>query len=126
MYELYLVVHDTYILILIAFIAFDILTGTLQAFKNHTVYSKINKEGITTHITILTFCMFFSWVFNIFETGDLSKVIILFYIGSYALSIFENLGKMGIPLPKWLAKRFTLLQKETNEGEGVSNEIKRP
>lgn len=120
-----IVLHDTYIFILLAFIIFDILTGTLQAFRNHTVYSKISKKGITNHITIILFCLFFSWVFNVFHVGEYSKVLVMFYIVSYGLSIFENLGKMGLPLPEWLSKRFELLKDETNKGE-YHNETKRP
>ena len=119
-----LVVHDDYIYILIIFIVFDIITGTLKAFKNETVYSKINKNGITNHITIILLCIFFSWVFNIFNFGEMSKILILFYIASYSLSILENLGKMGLPLPQWLSKKFILLQEETDKGEYI-NETKR-
>lgn len=119
------VVNDIYLLILITFIGFDVVTGTLQAFKNNSVYSKINKNGITNHITILLFCIFFSWVFYVFDVGEFSKLLILFYIISYGLSIFENLGKMGLPLPQWLSEKFKLLQTETNRGDKL-NEIKRP
>lgn len=120
-----LVIHDVYIYVLLTFITFDIITGTLKAFKNNTVYSKINKQGITNHITILLFCIFFSWAFNVFNIGEFSKVLIMFYIVSYGLSIFENLGQMGLPLPQWLGNKFKLLQEETNKG-GKIGEIKRP
>lgn len=120
-----LVLHDIYFYILISFIAFDVITGTLKAFSNNTFYSKINKKGITDHITIILFCIFFSWVFNIFKVGEFSKVLMLFYVASYGLSIFENLGEMGLPLPEWLSSRFKVLQEETNKGE-YTDEIKRP
>ena len=120
-----LVLQDTYIFILLTFVVFDVITGTLKAFRNHTVYSKISKNGITNHITIILFCLFFSWVLNVFHAGEYSKVLVLFYIVSYALSIFENLGEMGLPLPEWLTKRFETLKEETNKGE-FHNETKRP
>lgn len=114
-----IVIHDVFIYVLIIFIIFDIITGTLKAFKNETIYTKINKRGITNHITIILLCIFFSWVFNIFNFGELSKILILFYIASYSLSIIENLGSMGVPLPQWLSKKFILLQEETDKGEGI-------
>lgn len=114
-----IVIHDVLIYVLIIFIIFDIITGTLKAFKNETIYTKINKRGITNHITIILLCIFFSWVFNIFNFGELSKILILFYIASYSLSIIENLGSMGVPLPQWLSKKFILLQEETDKGEGI-------
>ena len=116
--------HNDYIYILLCFIMFDFITGTLKSFSNSTVYSKINKKGITSHIAIFLFCIFFSWVFNIFKVSEYSKVLIMFYIVSYGLSIIENIGEMGIPLPKWLAEKFKVLQEETNKGV-ESDEIKR-
>ena len=120
-----LMLHDTYLFVLLAFIIFDVVTGILKAFRNHTVYSKISKKGVTNHITIILFCLFFSWVLNVFHLGEYSKVLVMFYIVSYALSIFENLGEMGLPLPEWLTKRFETLKDETNKGV-YPNETKRP
>lgn len=118
------VTHNEYLYILIVFIIFDFISGTLKSFHNSTVYSKINKKGITSHIAIFLFCIFFSWVFNIFKVSEYSKVLIMFYIVSYGLSIIENIGEMGVPIPKWLVEKFKVLQKETNEGD-ESDEIKR-
>lgn len=129
MYELInplnLVIHDGYLYMLLMFIIVDIIIGTLQAFRNNTVYSKINKKGVTSHISIILFCVFFSWVFNVFNVSEYSKVLIMFYMVSYGLSIIENLGKMGIPLPEWLNDKFHVLKDETNKGVKI-NENKRP
>lgn len=124
MAEINNVVNNEYLYVLLFFIIFDILTGTLKAFSTNTVYSKINKHGITNHVTIFLFCFFFSWIFSIFDVNEYSNILIMFYIASYGLSIIENAGQMGLPLPKWLVDKFTELQDETNRGE-ESNETKR-
>ena len=118
------ITHNDYLYILLIFIAFDIVTGTLKSFINNTVYSKINKKGITSHISIFLFCTFFSWAFSIFEVSEYTKVLIMFYIVSYGLSIIENMGEMGVPIPNWLAEKFKVLQEETDKGV-ESDEIKR-
>lgn len=110
--------------VLLFFIVFDIITGTLKAFSTNTVYSKINKQGITNHITIFLFCIFFSCTFYFFDVNEYSKILLMFYIVSYGLSIIENLGLMGLPLPQWLIEKFKVLQDETNTGV-KNNEIKR-
>ena len=74
------VVNNEYLYVLILFIMFDIITGTLKAFSTNTVYSKINKHGITNHITIFLFCFFFSLVFSIFDVNEYSNILILFNI----------------------------------------------
>lgn len=116
--------QNEYLYILLGFLAFDIITGTLKAFSTNTVYSKINRKGITNHITTFLFCIFFSWVFCIFDVNEYSNILILFYIASYGLSIIENVGQMGLPLPQWLIEKFKVLQDETNKGDG-NNENKR-
>ena len=117
------VVNNEYLYILFLFIIFDIVTGTLKAFSTNTVYSKINKKGITIHVTVFLFCIFFSWAFYIFKVTEYTNILIMFYIVSYGLSIIENVGQMGLPLPKWLIDKFHILQDRTNEG--VKDETKR-
>ena len=124
LHEFSIVAQNEYLYILLFFIIFDFITGTLKSFSNNTVYSKINKKGITSHIAVFLFCIFFSWVFYIFKVSEYSKVLIMFYIVSYGLSIIENIGEMGIPLPKWLVEKFKVLKDETDKG-GISDEIKR-
>ena len=118
------VFENEFLYALLLFIIFDIITGTLKAFITNTVYSKINRQGITSHITIFLFCIFFSWVFCFFDVNEYSNVLIMFYIVSYGLSIIENIGLMGLPLPQWLIEKFKVLQDETNVGV-EDNEIKR-
>ena len=122
--EFITVTQNEYLYILLFFIMFDFITGTLKAFSTNTVYSKINRKGLTSHIAIFLFCIFFSWVFSIFKVPEYSKVLIMFYVVSYGLSIIENMGQMGIPLPKWLTDKFKMLQEETNRGV-VRDETKR-
>ena len=118
------VFENKFLYVLFFFIVFDIITGTLKAFSTNTVYSKINKQGITNHITIFLFCCFFTWIFSIFNVSEYSNILIMFYIASYGLSIIENVGQMGLPIPKWLVDKFTELQDETNRGV-ESDETKR-
>ena len=118
------VFENKFLYVLLFFIVFDIITGTLKAFSTNTVYSKINKQGITSHITIFLFCIFFTWVFGFFNVNEYSKILLTFYIGSYGLSIIENLSLMGLPIPEWLKEKFKVLQDETNRGV-ESDETKR-
>ena len=124
MLQINTVFENKFLYALLIFIMFDIITGTLKAFSTNTVYSKINKQGITSHITIFIFCIFFTWVFHFFDVKEYSKILIMFYIVSYGLSIIENLSLMGLPLPQWLIEKFKVLQDEVNTGV-ESNEIKR-
>ena len=124
MLQINTVFGNKFLYALLAFILFDIITGTLKAFNTNTVNSKINTQGITSHITIFLFCIFFTWVFCFFDVNEYSKILIMFYIVSYGLSIIENLSLMGVPFPQWLKEKFIVLQDEMNTGV-ESDEIKR-
>lgn len=116
MLQINTVINNQYLYILLLFIIFDIITGTLKAFSNNTVYSKINKHGITNHITLFLFTIFFTFIFSFFNVDEYSDILLLFYIVSYGLSIIENVGAMGVPIPKWLKDKLISLQEETNKG----------
>lgn len=116
MLQINTVINNQYLYILLLFIIFDIITGTLKAFSNNTLYSKISKHGITNHITLFLFSIFFTFIFSFFNVNEYSNILLLFYIVSYGLSIIENVGAMGIPIPKWLKDKFISLQEETNKG----------
>jgi toxin secretion/phage lysis holin len=108
----------------ISFIVFDIVLGTLLSFKMNKVSSKINKNGLTKHFTIILFVMFFSMVFGLINETGYSKIMMYFYIASYSLSIFENLSLIGVPFPEWLKNKFQLLKDNSDKGV-LKNESKR-
>lgn len=109
-----LMINNLFLVVVVLSI-FDIFLGTTRAFINKEVSSNINKTGITNHIiTILTIVVMY-WVLNLLNYGEFCTGFILFYIGSYAISIVENLGRMGIRFPKKLEDIFIDLQKEDRE-----------
>jgi len=122
--SLHVVFDSPLFLTFLGFIAFDIFTGVSVAFKNKVVNSKINKTGITKNFIVVAFVIFFSELFVSFKMNELSDIIISFYIGSYGLSIFENLTKLGVPFPEWLQSKFLVLKDESNKG-GTKNDTER-
>lgn len=117
------VVNSQLFQFLIGFIIFDIITGVSGAFKEGVLNSNINKIGITKHLTITLFVLFFCSFFRSFKMEEFSKIMVYFYLGSYGLSIFENLSLLGIPIPKWMKDKFLLLKEDSNKG--VNNGSKR-
>ena len=47
----------------------------------------------------------------------MADALLIFYILFYAISIVENLGEMGIPVPVWLKKYIYKLSDEYREGK---------
>ena len=123
---LYMVFNSPLFFTFVCLIIFDIFTGMGVAFKNGILNSEINKDGITKHFTIIVFVIFFNFLFTILKMDELGKLILYFYIGSYGLSLFENLTMLGVPFPKWLKDKFLLLKNEGNRGDkDVAKRIKK-
>ena len=53
---------------------------------------------------------------EIYGLTDMANALIIFYILFYAISLVENLGEMGIPIPSWLKKYIYKLSDEYREG----------
>lgn len=98
---------------------FDIFLGTMRAFVNGEVSSNISKKGITNHIvTILTIVVMYLVLVNL-GYSEFCNAFIMFYIGSYLISIVENLNKLGVPFPEKFVNLFSTL-KEGGEGKNES------
>ena len=55
---------------------------------------------------------------DIYGASGMADTLLVFYILFYAISITENLGQMGIPIPSWLKKYIYKLSDEYNKGDG--------
>ena len=100
---------------------FDIFLGTMRAFVNGEVSSNISKKGITNHIVTILTIVVMNWVLVNLGYSEFCKVFIMFYIGSYLISIVENLNKLGVPFPEKFVNLFSTLK---DEGK-VKNENQR-
>ncbi len=59
-----------------------------------------------------------------YESRDVCDRIRLFYIAVYGISIIENLGQLGIPIPNWVKERLTKLQDSNENPKPKVTEIK--
>ena len=97
---------NEYTHILLLLIGLDFITGYLKAILWKVADSWIGLKGIVKHITTF-FIYFFVGAFfqyiNSFGTGQLFLVIICL---NYSLSILENVGVMGVYVPKFLKAKI--------------------
>lgn len=113
---------DMALQVMMILIGIDIITGVFKAFINHDFASKDFRQGIVSKagyvvIVILAFQLD-KLVGNkepLFRTATA-----IFYIAVEGSSIIENLGIMGVPIPKFISQRLTQLKgsvdnKEVNE-----------
>lgn len=109
--------NDRYFHIVIVLCVFDIICGTIRAGIDKEIHSTINRKGITSHIITMITIIIMNWVLAVIGYSEFSKIFISFYIASYAISIIENTGNMGVKYPKFIKDIFTELQGASNENK---------
>ena len=114
---------DSFIRVLVAFVAIDYITGITAAYITHTLNSNIGFHGIARKCIIFLIV----GVGNIVDTEILSKILghtelcrdslVFFYLGNEGISILENAIKIGIPFPQQFKDKFMMWV----EGEGIKH-----
>lgn len=90
----------------------DILTGFLKSLVNKKTESGKGIGGLIKHSTLLLIASMLYPYLDIYGAGGMADTLLVFYILFYAISIVENLGEMGIPVPVWLKKYIYKLSDE--------------
>ena len=90
----------------------DVLTGFLKSLIAKKTSSSKGISGIIKHSTLLLIASMLYPYLDIYGAGGMADTLLVFYILFYAISIVENLGEMGIPVPVWLKKYIYKLSDE--------------
>jgi toxin secretion/phage lysis holin len=88
----------------------DIITGFLKAFVKKAVASTISRQGVSIKLGMLIalgLCVAIQPYAGGVPLADIGSV---FFIYTEALSIIENLGEIGVPLPPRLKEVLSVMQ----------------
>jgi toxin secretion/phage lysis holin len=89
----------------------DYLTGILAGFYDKQVSSKTAFKGLMKKGAMFILVIVANQLDIITGSGDVARnAIITFLIGVEGISIFENLGRLGIKVPKQLSQAFSQLK----------------
>lgn len=108
---------------LILLVCLDYLTGVCVAVREKKLSSKIGSKGLSTKVMIFAM-VGLSAIVDQFLIGAglaLSRVTILFYCSNELISICENAGKLGLPLPRKLTSYLKSLRSNLGEDEQGKN-----
>ncbi|SHK13511.1 toxin secretion/phage lysis holin [Anaerocolumna jejuensis DSM 15929] len=107
---------DSLIYALIAFVTIDYITGILLAIRDKKVSSDIGFKGIVKKFLIFLIVSMGNIIdYYILGTGTtLRTLIIMFYLSNEGISILENAGQLGLPIPKKLKSAIQKLN-DNNE-----------
>lgn len=108
---------DVALEVLLVVMILDYATGVLKAWVNGTLDSRIGKKGIVKKIGYLTLVVLAVCLDHLAgDTGAIRTLVIYFFVANEGISIVENWGAIGLPLPKILIDKLEQLK-----GDGVDD-----
>lgn len=93
----------------------DYITGVCAAIVNKQVSSRIGARGLAKKIGILCVVSLATLIEkNVIDTTALRTAVILYYISNEGISIFENITRIGVPVPQKLKELLGHLTDENS------------
>lgn len=105
---------DGFMYALIAFVVIDYITGLMVAVLERKLSSEVGFRGIFKKVLIFTLVGIGNIidVYLIKNGSVIRTTVIFFYLSNEGISILENAGKIGLPIPVKLKKVLEQLNKE--------------
>lgn len=105
---------DVSLICLVIVIALDYISGIMKAFVMKSLSSKIGLYGLLKKIGLLLVVMLAVVVDRVTgNTGMIRNLVIYYFVANEGLSIIENLGQAGVPIPQSIKKALKALKKES-------------
>lgn len=99
------VAKGDYITILFALILFDFITGFLKAWKWKVTDSWTGLKGVIKHTCTFIFYYFVAVFLTYIQAMVIGQILLIIINLYYLISIMENLGVMGVFIPKFMTAR---------------------
>lgn len=101
---------------LVALIILDYISGVIAAVVEKKLSSEVGAKGIAKKIFMLLIVAVANIVdINVIGEGHVLKsVTVVFYIANECISLIENAGRLGVPVPK---KLLDVLEQLKSKGE---------
>lgn len=102
---------DYLLMVLMTLVVIDYITGVLAAFVQKRLASQIGSKGIAQKVFIFILVAIANFIDTLLWDQSLIRdATILFYIVNEIISITENAGIVGLPVPQFLLKAIALLK----------------
>lgn len=105
---------ETAVRVLVVLIALDIVSGMAAAFVERRASSDASLRGIVKKIFVILLVGAAHAVEPVVGF-DASAYVAMFFVAHEALSILENAGRAGVPIPERLRSALVALQGESRD-----------
>lgn len=104
---------------LIAFVVADYITGVMCAIIDHKLSSEVGFKGIFRKVLIFMLVGAAKILdVHVIGTGSVMRTaIIFFYISNEGVSLLENAGHLGLPIPEKLKAVLAQLHNRAEKGD---------
>ena len=116
-YKFQSMIDNKFILIYTWSVLGDIMTGFFKSLNHKSTNSTKGLNGLFKHAALMLLILTLYPMLDLLKWDTMADAFICFYILFYVVSIIENLGQMGIPVPEWLKKYIYKLSDEYNEND---------
>lgn len=107
---------------LVIAVALDYISGVIKAFINKELSSKIGVKGLLKKVGVFVIVALAVLIDKITgESGAVRTLVIYYFVANEGLSIVENLGEAGLPIPDVIKKALKSLK---NEAKGKKHDKK--
>ncbi len=111
-----LTIHQNpYVLIFGWMVVMDFVTGYSKSFIGNVANSTKGLQGLIKHLLVVVLVLSVCPLLAVLGFRPIATSFILFYIATYGISIIENLGQAGVPLPDFVSKYFDKLNRQHTE-----------
>lgn len=102
---------------LIVAIVLDYVSGIIKAFVLKQLSSSTGFKGILKKFGVLVVVALAVLIDRVTgESGAIRTLVIYYFVANEGLSIIENMGLAGLPIPKSIKEALKALKKQGDEG----------
>lgn len=123
---LFLGPFDGLLITLVVFVILDYITGMISAGINHKLSSSVGFKGIAKKVFIFAIVGVANLIDMYILKGGynvLRTAVIFFYIGNEGISILENAGECGLPIPTKIRQLLEQLRDKGDKGESSTEDL---
>lgn len=110
---------DGFMFALMAFVAIDYVTGVMCAIADHSLSSEVGFKGICRKVLIFVLVGIGHILdTNVLGQGDVMRTaVIFFYLSNEGVSLLENAGHLGLPIPEKLKEILAQLHNRGGDND---------
>nr|DAH38755.1 MAG TPA: holin [Caudoviricetes sp.] len=121
--HLHMLVDNKIVWLFVWIVIADIVTGFLKSLVTKKTSSRKGTDGLIRHGALLLIIITLYPMLDINGFRSAGDALIIFYVLFYAVSIIENLGQMGVPVPDFVKQYICKLSDEYVH-EDTNKEVK--